>query len=138
MLELANLNHPLLRQLMLRAPGTYSHSMTMALLSEAAAEAIGANALQVRICCYYHDIGKTLQPQYFIENQRGDLNPHDRLNPHQSARIIKDHVLEGAALGQRFKLPQPVMNAILMHHGTDLIKYLSYLYYFRIYILCIQ
>ncbi len=123
MLELANLNHPLLRQLMLKAPGTYHHSMTMALLSEAAAESIGANALQTRIACYYHDIGKSLQPQFFIENQRGGFNPHDRLEPHQSARIIKTHVVDGAALGQQYKLPKPIMDAILMHHGTSLIKY---------------
>jgi cyclic-di-AMP phosphodiesterase PgpH len=123
MLELANLNHPLLRQLMLKAPGTYHHSMTMALLSEAAAESIGANALQTRIACYYHDIGKSLQPQFFIENQRGGFNPHDRLQPHQSSRIIVTHVIDGAALGEQYNLPQPIMDAIWMHHGTSLVKY---------------
>ena len=110
MLELANLNHPLLRQLMLNAPGTYHHSMTMALLSEAAAEKIGANGLQTRIACYYHDVGKSLQPHYFIENQRNNYNPHDRLTPKQSARIIKTHVIDGVALGEQYNLPEPVMN----------------------------
>ena len=122
LLELGNLNHPLLRQLFLRAPGTYHHSMTMAQLSEAAAESIGANALQAKVACYYHDIGKSLQPQFFIENQRG-TNPHDALEPHQSARVIMTHVVDGYALGQQHGLPQPILDAIIMHHGTGLIKY---------------
>ena len=122
LLELGNLNHPLLRQLFLRAPGTYHHSMTMAQLSEAAAESIGANALQAKVACYYHDIGKSLQPQYFIENQRG-TNPHDSLEPHQSARVIMTHVIDGYALGEQHGLPQPILDAIIMHHGTGLIKY---------------
>ena len=122
MLELANLNHPLLRQLFLRAPGTYHHSMTMAQLSEAAAESIGANALQAKVACYYHDIGKSLQPQFFIENQRG-TNPHDALEPHQSARVIMTHVVDGYALGEQHGLPQPILDSIIMHHGTGLIKY---------------
>ena len=123
LLELANLNHPLLRQLMLRAPGTYHHSMTVASLSEAAAESIGAHALRTRVACYFHDIGKALQPQFFIENQRGGPNPHDRLKPHQSARVIINHVVDGAAIGEQHKLPQAVLDAILMHHGTSIIKY---------------
>ena len=123
LLELANLNHPLLRQLMLRAPGTYHHSMTVASLSEAAAEAINANALQTRVACYFHDIGKALQPQFFIENQRGGPNPHDRLKPHQSARVIVNHVVDGAAIAEQHQLPQCVLDGILMHHGTSLIKY---------------
>ena len=105
MLELGNPNHPLLRQLMTKAPGTYHHSMTMAYLSEAAAERIGANALQTRIACYYHDIGKSMHPNFFIENQRGNHNPHDRLTPMQSARIIKTHVTDGLALAEQFDLP---------------------------------
>lgn len=123
LLELANLNHPLLRQLMLRAPGTYHHSMTVASLSEAAAEAIGANALQTRVACYFHDIGKALQPQFFIENQRGGPNPHDRLKPLQSARVIINHVVDGAAIAEQHNLPQCILDGILMHHGTSLIKY---------------
>ena len=122
MLELANLNHPLLRQLFVRAPGTYHHSMTMAQLSEAAAEAIGANALHAKVACYYHDIGKSLQPHYFIENQRG-VNPHDNLEPHQSARVIQTHVIDGIAMAKQHNLPQPIMDAIEMHHGTSLMKY---------------
>ncbi len=122
MLELANINHPLLRQLFVRAPGTYHHSMTMAQLSEAAAEAIGANALHVRVACYYHDIGKSLQPHYFIENQRG-ANPHDTLEPHQSARVIRTHVIDGIAMAKQHGLPSSVLDAIEMHHGTSLMKY---------------
>lgn len=122
MLELANLNHPLLRQLFVQAPGTYHHSMIMAQLSEAAAEAIGANALHAKIACYYHDIGKSLQPQFFIENQRG-TNPHDNLEPHQSARVIKTHVVDGIVMAKQHGLPQPILDAIEMHHGTSLMKY---------------
>lgn len=123
LLELANLNHPLLRQLMLRAPGTYHHSMTVASLSEGAAEAIGAHALRTRVACYFHDIGKALQPQFFIENQQGGPNPHDRLRPRQSARVIINHVVDGAAIAEQHGLPQAVLDAILMHHGTSIIKY---------------
>ena len=122
MLELASLNHPLLRQLSIQAPGTYHHSMNMAQLSEAAAEAIGANALHAKIACYYHDIGKSLQPQFFIENQRGS-NPHDNLEPHQSARVIKTHVIDGIAMAKQHGLPRPILDAIEMHHGTSLMKY---------------
>lgn len=122
MLELASLNHPLLRQLSIQAPGTYHHSMNMAQLSEAAAEAIGANALHAKVACYYHDIGKSLQPQFFIENQRGS-NPHDNLEPHQSARVIKTHVIDGIAMAKQHGLPQPILDAIEMHHGTSLMKY---------------
>ncbi len=123
LLELANLNHPLLRQLMLRAPGTYHHSVTVASLCESAAESIGANALQTRVACYFHDIGKALQPRYFIENQGGGLNPHDKLNPHTSAQVIINHVVDGAAIARQYKLPQPILDGIEMHHGTGIIQY---------------
>lgn len=123
LIELANLNHPLLRQLMLRAPGTYHHSVIMGSLCEQAAESIGANPLLVRVACYFHDIGKALQPQYFIENQRGGPNPHDRLQPRQSARAILAHVVDGQAVAAQYKLPRPVVDGIAMHHGTSLIKY---------------
>jgi putative nucleotidyltransferase with HDIG domain len=123
LLELANLNHPLLRQLMLRAPGTYHHSVTVAQLSEAAAEAIGANALHVRVSCYFHDIGKAVNPKYFIENQRGGPNPHDRLPPRTSARVIINHVTDGEAIAKQYKLPKPILDGITMHHGTGLIQY---------------
>ena len=123
LLELANLNHPLLRQLMLRAPGTYHHSVTVASLCESAAEAIGANALQTRVACYFHDIGKSLQPRYFIENQGGGANPHDKLTPHTSARVIINHVVDGAAIARQYKLPKPILDGIEMHHGTGIIQY---------------
>jgi hypothetical protein len=123
LLELANLNHPLLRQLMLRTPGTYHHSVTVASLCEAAAEAVGANALQVKVSCYFHDIGKAVQPKYFIENQGGGPNPHDRLPPKTSAKIIINHVLDGEAIAKQYKLPQPIIDGIVMHHGTGLIRF---------------
>jgi putative nucleotidyltransferase with HDIG domain len=123
LLELANLNHPLLRQLMLRAPGTYHHSVTVAQLCEAAAERIGANALQTRVACYFHDIGKAVNPKYFIENQRGGPNPHDRLPPLTSARIIINHVEDGEAIARQYNLPQPIIDGVTMHHGTGLIQY---------------
>lgn len=123
LLELSNLNHPLLRQLMLRAPGTYHHSVIVGSLSEAACETIGANALLARVACYFHDIGKGLKPQYFVENQRDTANRHDRLSPEQSAQVIINHVREGAALARQYKLPKPIQDNIYMHHGTGLIQY---------------
>lgn len=123
LLELANLNHPLLRQLMLRAPGTYHHSVIVGSLSEAACEAIGANALLARVACYFHDIGKGLKPQYFVENQRETPNKHDRLSPTQSAQVIINHVRDGAALAVQYKLPRAVADHIFMHHGTGIIHY---------------
>ena len=121
--ELANLNHPLLRRLMLQAPGTYHHSVIVGSLSEAACEAIGANALLARVACYFHDIGKGVKPQYFVENQRDGQNRHDRLSPEQSAQIIINHVREGGALARQHKLPRPIYDNIFMHHGTGLIPY---------------
>jgi cyclic-di-AMP phosphodiesterase PgpH len=123
LLELANLNHPLLRQLMLRAPGTYHHSIIVGSLSEAAADAIGGNALQARVACYFHDIGKAVKPHHFIENVRDRPNPHDRLQPAQSARIIVNHVLDGEAIARQYNLPSVIVDGIRMHHGTSLIKY---------------
>ena len=123
LLELANLNHPLLRQLMLRAPGTYHHSVTVASLCESAAESIGANALQLRVACYFHDIGKALAPRYFIENQGGGPNPHDRLPARTSARVIINHVVDGAAIARQYNLPAPIVDGIEMHHGTGIIQY---------------
>jgi hypothetical protein len=123
LLELASLNHPLLRQLMLRAPGTYHHSVIVGTLSEAACEAIGANALLARVACYFHDIGKGLKPQYFIENQRDSQNRHDRLSPQHSAAVIINHVREGGVLAREYKLPRPIVDNIYMHHGTGLIQF---------------
>lgn len=121
--ELANLNHPLLRRLMLQAPGTYHHSVIVGSLSEAACEATGANALLARVACYFHDIGKGVKPQYFVENQRDGNNRHDRLSPEQSAQVIINHVREGGALARQHKLPKPIYDNIFMHHGTGIILY---------------
>lgn len=123
LLELSNMNHPILRRLALDAPGTYNHSMMMATLSETAANAIGANALFCRVACYYHDIGKMLYPSYFVENQVPGQNPHDRLQPRISALIVSAHVKEGMAIARQYKIPQPVLDVIPQHHGTRHISY---------------
>lgn len=122
LLELANLNHPALKELVLNAPGTYHHSIVMGSLVEAAAEAIGANPLLARSCAYYHDIGKGRNPAYFGENQKAE-NPHDTLAPSMSAVIIKRHVTEGLEMAREYKLPQRVAAAIPEHHGTRLVGY---------------
>ncbi len=122
LLELANLNSPLLRKLAMETPGTYHHSMMVGNLAEQAAAAIGAHALLARVGAYYHDIGKTHSPLYFAENQRGS-NPHDRLQPRVSAMIIRDHVTYGIELAHRHKLPSEIIAFIPEHHGTSLIAY---------------
>ena len=118
LLELSDLNRPLLRNLAIRAPGTYSHSIIMASLSEAAADAIGANRLLARVGCYYHDIGKMIRPHYFIENQKG-VNPHDELQPKMSALILLSHVKEGIELAAEEGLPRAIVDLIPQHHGTS-------------------
>jgi cyclic-di-AMP phosphodiesterase PgpH len=123
LLELASLNHPLLRQLIMHAPGTYHHSMLVGTLAEAAAEAISANALLARVGSYYHDIGKMLTPEYFVENQAGRGNKHDRLSPSMSALVIMAHVKDGIKLAKEYKLPQRIIDMIPQHHGTNLIAY---------------
>ncbi|MCB9681587.1 MAG: HDIG domain-containing protein [Alphaproteobacteria bacterium] len=123
MLELASLNHPLLRKLMLRAPGTYHHSVVVGTLAEAACDAIGANSLQAKISAYFHDIGKTIKPRFFVENQRGGANPHGGLDPAASAEIIIGHVVDGARMAREHNLPKPILDNILMHHGTGLLQY---------------
>lgn len=122
LLELANLNHPALKELVLQAPGTYHHSIIMGSLVEAAAEAIGANPLLARSCAYYHDIGKGRNPGFFGENQKGS-NAHDGLAPQMSAVIIKRHVTEGLEMARQYKLPRLVADAIPQHHGTRLVGY---------------
>lgn len=117
LLELSDLNRPLLRNLAIRAPGTYSHSIIMASLSEAAAERIGADPLLSRVGCYYHDIGKMIRPHYFIENQKG-VNPHDELQPRMSALILISHVKEGVELAREEGLPRAIIDIIPQHHGT--------------------
>ncbi len=122
LLELANLNHPALKELIVQAPGTYHHSIILGSLVEAAAEAIGANPLLARSCAYYHDIGKGRNPLYFGENQKGD-NRHDALAPAMSAVIIKRHVTEGMEMARQYKLPKLVADAIPQHHGTRQVDY---------------
>jgi putative nucleotidyltransferase with HDIG domain len=123
LLELSNQNLPLLRTLALEAPGTYQHSLMLGHLAEAAAEAIGADSLLARVSGYYHDIGKTKMPDYFIENQPKGYNRHDRLEPSMSALIIAAHVKEGVEMANRARLPEPIVTAIREHHGTKLIRY---------------
>jgi putative nucleotidyltransferase with HDIG domain len=123
LLELSDFNHPLLKELSSKAPGTFHHSIVMGNLSEAAAEATGANQILTRVGCYYHDIGKTLRPQYFIENQLDRTNKHEKLNPNISTKIIKAHVKDGIELAKKYNLPQEIINFIPMHHGTTLVSY---------------
>jgi cyclic-di-AMP phosphodiesterase PgpH len=122
LLELSNPNLPLLKRLSVEAPGTFQHSLAMANLAEAAAEAVGANPLLERVCCYYHDIGKLAKPEYFVENQRG-ANPHDNLSPWMSALVVSNHVKAGLELAREYKLPEPIKDAIVTHHGNKLIRY---------------
>jgi len=122
LIELSNPNHPLLRKLLTEAPGTYHHSVMVANLAEAACEAIGADGLLARVACYYHDIGKTKRPRYFIENQMGG-NPHDHLSPQLSKNIIIAHVADGAALLRQHRLPKEIVDIAEQHHGTTLLKY---------------
>ena len=123
LLELSNQNLPMLKTLAFEAPGTYQHSLMVGHLAEAAAEAIGENALLARVCAYYHDIGKTRMPEYFIENQTRGRNRHDRLEPSMSALIIASHVKEGVDLARKNRLPDPIVTGIREHHGTKLIRY---------------
>ena len=120
--ELADPNHPLLRQLLLRTPGTYHHSLLVANLAERAAEVIGADPLVARVGAYYHDIGKMRNPSAFIENQTGS-NPHDELDPLVSAGIVAAHVRDGLALAERYRLPATIREMIPGHHGTSTVKY---------------
>jgi putative nucleotidyltransferase with HDIG domain len=123
LLELTDFNHPLLRRLQMEAPGSYHHSLVVAQLAENAANAIGANALRARVCALFHDIGKMAKPEYFTENQREGVNPHDLNNPSLSALIIKSHVKQGVDLALQYHLPRVIINVIRQHHGTSLIRY---------------
>ena len=123
LLELSNFDRPLLKELARRAPGTFNHSMTMGTLAEAAAERIGANPLMARVGAYYHDIGKTITPHNFVENQLNNQNVHENLTPEESVSLIIKHVREGVVLGQENNLPQEIMDFIPMHHGTTTISY---------------
>lgn len=123
LLELASPSQPLLRELQLKAPGTYHHSIMVGNLAESAAEAIGADALLVRVGSYYHDVGKTKRPYFFIENQLGMANQHDRISPRLSALVITAHVKEGLEMAKEHKLPAIIQEFIATHHGTSLVSY---------------
>ncbi len=123
LLELGNLNNPLLKELAIKAPGTYHHSIVVSSLAEAAASEIGANPLIVKVGSYYHDIGKIKKPMYFIENQTDGKNPHDKLKPSISALIIKNHVKYGIEIAKKHRLGNYIIDIIEQHHGTSLIKY---------------
>jgi putative nucleotidyltransferase with HDIG domain len=122
LLELSDQNLPMLKRLSLEAPGTYQHSLSVANLAEAGAEAVGANSLLLRVSAYYHDIGKLLKPDYFVENQRGH-NPHDSIAPSMSALVIQNHIKGGLEMAANARLPLPVRQAIATHHGTKQIRY---------------
>jgi putative nucleotidyltransferase with HDIG domain len=126
LLELSNLNLPLLKQLAERAPGTYHHSIMVGLLASKAAEAVGGDALFTRVACLYHDIGKSLRPTYFIENQTFSGNPHDKLEPKMSSIVLANHVKQGIELAKQYKLPPRIIAVIPQHHGTGLMKYFYY------------
>ncbi len=122
-LEIADLNHPLLRRLSTEAPGTYHHSLMVASLAEAAAEKIQANATLCRVCAYFHDVGKLVKPEYFTENINEDRNPHDDLAPTMSALIIIAHVKEGVDLALKSKLNHQIIDVIQQHHGSSMVMY---------------
>ncbi len=123
LLELSDMNHPLLRRLALEAPGTYHHSILVGNLCEKAAEAIGANPLLARVGTYYHDIGKMEIPEYFVENTSGSKSRHDTISPHMSALIISSHVKKGLELAEEEDLPEAIMAFIAEHHGTSLMSF---------------
>ena len=123
LIELANPNQPLLRRLLMEAPGTYHHSVVVSNLAEAAAEAVGANGLLCRVGAFYHDVGKLQRPFFFVDNQFGAANPHDRLSPSLSALIIMSHVKDGVVIGREAALPSQVLDLIAQHHGTTRVEY---------------
>jgi putative nucleotidyltransferase with HDIG domain len=123
LLEWADPNRSLLKRLSMEAPGTHSHSIQVANLAEAGATAIGANGLLCRVGAYYHDVGKVLKPQYFIENQPEGRNPHDKLKPSTSAQVVREHVTEGQRLARETKVPRVISDFIVEHHGTQRITY---------------
>lgn len=122
LLELANPNQPLIKRLLIEAPGTYHHSLMVGNLAEVATEAIGGDALLARVGAYYHDIGKLKRPNFFIENQLSG-NPHDKMSPNLSTLVITSHVSDGVALAQKYKIPMAITNIIQQHHGDTLVAY---------------
>lgn len=123
LLELSNLNHPLLKEMIVKAPGTYHHSMLVGSMVEAAAEEIGANPLLAKVMSYYHDIGKMEHSNYFIENQKPGHNPHDHISPYMSKTLLIAHVKDGVEMGMEHKLGKPIIDGIIQHHGTTLISF---------------
>ena len=123
LLELSNLNHPLLKEMLLKAPGTYHHSLVVGSMVEAAAEEIGANSLLAKVMSYYHDIGKIAHHNYFIENQKAGQNAHDHLSPHMSKTILISHAKDGLELALKYKLGKAIIDGIVQHHGTTLISF---------------
>jgi putative nucleotidyltransferase with HDIG domain len=123
LLDLAKPNHPLMQRLLLDAPGTYHHSILVGNLAETAADLVGADPVIVRVGAYYHDIGKIKRPYFFIENQVGGENPHDKIAPSLSTLIVTSHIKDGADLCRDYKLPQVIMDIIQQHHGTTLVSY---------------
>ena len=123
LLELAGLDHPLLEQLSIEAPGTWHHSQVMAILASEASSEIGANALEARVCAHFHDIGKLTKPEFFTENNQFHNNPHDDLSPSMSTLIILSHVKEGISMAMNAKLPRPIIDVIQEHHGTSVVQY---------------
>ena len=126
LLELSDFSHTLLRQLLMKAPGTFHHSIMVGALAEGAAESIGANATFARIASYYHDIGKMKRPEFFVENQRNGVNPHNKIKPSLSALILTSHTKDGYIMGKENKLPKEILDVILEHHGTTLTQYFYY------------
>jgi putative nucleotidyltransferase with HDIG domain len=123
LLELLDLDQPIMKTLMVTAPGTYHHSVIVGNLVESAAEAVGVNPLLARVSAYYHDIGKIKMPEYFVENQSSSVSKHDKLTPHMSSMIIINHVKEGVELARQNKLPEPIIDIIEQHHGNMLVSY---------------
>jgi hypothetical protein len=123
LLELANLDQPLLRRLMIEAPGSYNHSVIVSNMAEAAASEIGCNALLAKVCGYYHDIGKIKKSLYFIENQKDGKNRHDKLAPSMSALILMSHIKNGVEIARKYKLGQAIIDTIQQHHGNSLISF---------------
>jgi putative nucleotidyltransferase with HDIG domain len=123
LLELLDFNHPLLKQLATEAVGTYHHSLVVGNLAEHAAEAIGANPLLARVGSYYHDIGKVINPEIFTENNEDSGDIHSQMEPEESTQLIRNHVTEGITLAKKYKIPQPVIDIIMEHHGDSIIRY---------------
>ncbi|MCA1063443.1 HD family phosphohydrolase [Rossellomorea aquimaris] len=126
LVELSSPTQPLLKKLLTDAPGTYHHSVMVANLAEAACESIGANGLLARVGCYYHDVGKSKRPHFFIENQLNMENPHDRVSPETSRDVIISHTSDGAEMLRKHKLPKEIVDIAEQHHGTTLLKYFYY------------